>query len=203
MWELIDKGGFMMYPIILSSVVALAVVVERLIVFSKIRPLSRESMDEMVNLLEKNGADKAIKHLENEKSPVSDFYKVILMEKNEELSEKAAAAKGEDILFILNRKLTLLSVIGSLVPLMGLLGTVVGMIKVFSRVAAAGDMSDISILAGGIWEALMTTAAGMAVSIPVLMAYHYFSRNVEKRGHSMSQYGDLLVAAMRKAGIFS
>jgi hypothetical protein len=68
-----------------------------------------------------------------------------------------AALRGSDILFGLNKRLNVLAVLGSVLPLMGLLGTVLGMIKVFARVSEAGDAADIAMLAGGIWEALITT----------------------------------------------
>jgi len=92
----------------------------------------------------------------------------------------------------------MLSIAASVLPLMGLLGTVLGMIKVFSRVAQAGDAADISVLAGGIWEALLTTAAGMAIAIPVMLFYHFFKRSIEKIAHSMSQNGDKIIASFRK-----
>ena len=88
--------------------------------------------------------------------------------------------------------------LGSVTPLMGLLGTVIGMIKVFSRVAAAGEMSDISILAGGIWEALLTTAAGLAVAIPILFAHNYLERKLDKISHLMMQNAQKMIAAMNQ-----
>ncbi|MFO7735321.1 MAG: MotA/TolQ/ExbB proton channel family protein, partial [bacterium] len=112
-------------------------------------------------------------------------------------SERAASNAGADIIFFMNRRLTVLSVLGSLLPLMGLLGTVIGMIKVFSRVAAAGDLTDIGILAGGIWEALITTAAGMSVAIPTLMIYHFLERRIEKTSHRMRQEGERIIEMMR------
>jgi biopolymer transport protein ExbB len=82
---------------------------------------------------------------------------------------------------------------------MGLLGTVVGMIRVFSNVAAVGDVSDISVLAGGIWEALLTTAAGMAVAIPILLVYHWLSGKIDKVAFEMAHHGEEFIAAMRVA----
>jgi biopolymer transport protein ExbB len=202
MMEFIEKGGFMMYPIILSSVVALAVFVERLFVFSTIKMLNKENLREIFNSIEKNGSKQTLSLVESKKGIMSSFLTAILKEQSEELCEKAASTAGDDILFNLNRRLDLLSMLGTVTPLMGLLGTVVGMIKVFSRVAAAGDMSDISILAGGIWEALLTTAAGLAVAIPILFAHNYLERKVDKISHRMMQKAQKIVSLMRNSGAF-
>ena len=72
------------------------------------------------------------------------------------------------------------------------------MIKVFTKVANAGNAADISILAGGIWEALITTAAGMIIAIPVILIYHFFNRTIEKISHSMQQKVSRLIMILKK-----
>jgi len=201
MTELIEKGGFMMYPIMLSSVIALAVFIERLFVFASVKLPKKEISDEFFSSLEKEGVQGGISFISSWKGAFKDFLAAVLNEKSEEACEKAASSAGDDILFNLNRRLDFLSMLGSVTPLMGLLGTVIGMIKVFSRVAAAGEMSDISILAGGIWEALLTTAAGLAVAIPILFAHNYLERKLDKITHLMMQTAQKTVALM-KAGDF-
>lgn len=198
MAELIEKGGFMMYPIILSSIIALAVFIERILVFSKVRMISAGKLGEILDVLKNKGAGVAKDLLESEKGALKDFFSAVLEGDSEEASEKAASVAGDDILFELNRRLDFLSMLGSVTPLMGLLGTVIGMIKVFSRVAAAGEMSDISILAGGIWEALLTTAAGLAVAIPILFAHNYLERKLDKISHLMMQNAQKMIAAMNQ-----
>ncbi|MBR4531930.1 MotA/TolQ/ExbB proton channel family protein [bacterium] len=201
MTELIEKGGFMMYPIMLSSVIAFAVFIERLFVFASVKLPKKEISDEFLSSLEKDGVKGGISFISSWKGAFKDFLAAVLNEKSEESCEKAASSAGDDILFNLNRRLDFLSMLGSVTPLMGLLGTVIGMIKVFSRVAAAGEMSDISILAGGIWEALLTTAAGLAVAIPILFAHNYLERKLDKITHLMMQTAQKTVALM-KAGDF-
>lgn len=203
MIELIEKGGIMMYPIIFSSIIALAVILERMITFSQITLLEKEKLKEMYTLLEKGRTADVKNMLNAEKTPLKDFFLAIVSGKSELACEKDAATCGEDILFSLNRRLAVLSVLGSLVPLMGLLGTVIGMIKVFSNVATAGDISDISVLAGGIWEALITTAAGMAAAIPMLLSYHYLDGRIDKISHRMQQKGEKMLKIMRDRGIVS
>lgn len=203
MFELIEKGGIMMYPIMFTSMIVFAVAIERFIVFSKIKLLEKSKLKNMYDLLEEGKVKDVKEMLEAEKTPLSGYFMAIVSERSEDRCEKAAHLAGEEIIFQLNRRLSVLSVLGSLVPLMGLLGTVVGMIKVFSRVAAAGDMSDISILAGGIWEALVTTAAGMAVAIPTLLIYHYLERRIEKIAHRMQHKGEKIIEIMREHGSIS
>lgn len=201
MVEIIERGGIMMYPIILSSVIALAVIVERIFIFFiRTKFLEKEKISEMFQLAIDGDRDKALSLMKNENSIFAGLFISILNEKDQEGMEEAAGLSGEEILFYLGRRLKILSVLGSVLPLMGLLGTVLGMIKVFAKVASAGDAADIAILAGGIWEALITTAAGMAIAIPVILIYHYFIRTLEKISHSMQQKASRLILILKKQG---
>jgi biopolymer transport protein ExbB len=201
MIELIEKGGILMYPIILSSVICTAVMIERVyIFFIKTRFLEKETIAEMYSLVENGEKEKALALLENDKSVFAKLFISILSEKDSLNMEEAAVLAGEDILFYLGRRLNILSILGSILPLMGLLGTVFGMIKVFTRVANAGDAADIAILAGGIWEALITTAAGLIIAIPVMLVYHYFNRTLEKISHLMQQKSSRLIFILKKKG---
>jgi len=200
MLEIIEKGGIMMYPIIISSIIALAVIFDRAyIFFIKTKSIPKDSMDQMFDLVKKGKKSDAETIIESDPSVFSVLFLSIFRQNNPEDMEIAAVSAGDRILFSLSQRLSILSVIGSVVPLMGLLGTVLGMIKVFARVAHAGDAADITVLAGGIWEALITTAAGMAVAIPVMLIHHYFSRNIQKAAHSMQQDATMLIAGIKKS----
>lgn len=199
MIELFAKGGVMMYPILLSSVIATAVIIDRVyIFFIKTKFLEREKITEMFSLAEEGSWEKALLLMQNEKSIFADLFISVLKENSEHDMEEAALLSGDNILFYLKRRLYLLSVLGSALPLMGLLGTVLGMIKVFNKVANAGNAADISILAGGIWEALITTAAGMIIAIPVILTYHFFNRTIEKISHAMQQKVSRLIMVLKK-----
>ena len=190
-----------MYPIILASVIAIAVIIERTyIIFIRTKFLEKEKIKEMFNLVESGEKDKALSIMKNEESIFASLFVSVLEENNIEGMEDAAALSGDEILFYLGRRLGVLSVLGSVLPLMGLLGTVLGMIKVFARVASAGDAADIAILAGGIWEALITTAAGMMIAIPVILIYHYFVRTLEKISHVMQQKASKLIFSLKRYG---
>lgn len=199
--EIIERGGLMMYPIIFASVIAIAVIIERTyIIFIRTKFLEKEKIKEMFSLVESGEKDKALSLMKNEESIFASLFVSVLEEKNAEGMEDAAGLSGDEILFSLGRRLGVLSVLGSVLPLMGLLGTVLGMIKVFARVASAGDAADIAILAGGIWEALITTAAGMMIAIPVILISHYFVRTLEKISHVMQQKASKLIFSLKRYG---
>ncbi len=191
-----------MYPIIISSIIAVAVIIERIyIFFIRTKFLEKEKIKEMFHLAESGEIENALLLMKKEESIFASLFVSILEEKNRGEMEDAAELSGEEILFFLGRRLGVLSVLGSVLPLMGLLGTVLGMIKVFEKVASAGDAADIAILAGGIWEALITTAAGMMIAIPVILFYHYFVRNLEKISHLMQQKASSLISILKKNGV--
>jgi biopolymer transport protein ExbB len=200
MWELFEKGGIIMYPILASSILALAVIVERMIVLAK---TGIPDEKEIHNLCEKakNGLTKEVdKLLEAGRTPIHRVVAAVWRtEGDERAREKSAGVAGDLVLRHLNKRLRWLAILGSLVPLMGLLGTVLGMIRVFSNVAEAGDVSDISLLASGIWEALLTTAAGMSVAIPILLVFYWLSGKVDRVAFEMAHQGEAFIAALRAA----
>ena len=153
----------------------------------------------MITYAEQGDKKKAIAAIKEEDSVFKALFLSVLEEKDNNEMENAATIAGNDILFFLSKRLNTLSVLGSILPLMGLLGTVFGMIKVFSKVAQAGDAADITLLAGGIWEALITTAAGMAVAIPVVLVYHYFKRMIDWTAHAMQQKVSRLILILRRS----
>lgn len=201
MLELIDKGGFMMYPIIISSILAFAVILDRLYFFRiEYPPPGKEvtrRLFELIKTGETAGADAFVSGL---KTRFREYYLAILHEHDPEEREHAAEVAGDEVLYHLNRRLNLLNLIGAITPLMGLLGTVLGMIRVFSRVARVGSVTDIAVLAGGIWEALITTAAGMMVAIPVMIVCHYFQRCLSDTAHQMQQGGERLIKLLAGQG---
>jgi len=199
MWELFQKGGELMYPILGCSAFALAVIVERLVVLGATKlPGSRE-VEQMLAAACAGDAEEAAQLARKRKTPVHRVIRALAeTHGGEQAQEKAAGVAGDEVLRELNLRLPWLAILGSLVPLMGLLGTVVGMIRVFSRVAEAGDVSDITLLAGGIWEALLTTAFGLTVAIPILLAYHLLLGKVDRVAFAMRRAGERYLVAQRE-----
>jgi biopolymer transport protein ExbB len=192
--ELMGKGGIMMYPIFFASIIAFAIIIERLIFFKK----SKENPDEIL---------KAIKDLVNNKSPrttgsiqvnegpISRMLAVGAQAQKEPLwkVEEKLAVNGREEIQGLRKNLRGLEVIATISPLMGLLGTVMGMVKAFNKVAQYKGQVDPSLLAGGIWEALLTTAAGLAIAIPIVIMLNYFERTVESITILLEKYGQYLI----------
>jgi biopolymer transport protein ExbB len=200
MWELFEKGGFIMYPILASSILALAVIVERLIVLARTKVPDEKEVQVLCEKARKGLTKEVEKLIAAGKTPIHRIIGAVWRtEGDEHAREKSAGIAGDYVLRALNKRLQWLAILGSLVPLMGLLGTVLGMIRVFSNVAAAGDVSDISLLAGGIWEALLTTAAGMSVAIPILLVFYWLSGKVETVAFEMAHHGEAFIAALRVA----
>lgn len=193
--ELMGKGGVMMYPIFLASVIAVAIIIERLIFFKK----CKENPDDIFTAIkELVGSNKHIGGNDLKKSkdgPVSRMLEVGVKARKEprwKLEEKLTV-HGQEEISGLRKNLRVLEVIATISPLMGLLGTVIGMVKAFNKVAQYKGQVDPSLLAGGIWEALLTTAAGLALAIPVVILLNYFERKVESISFLLGKYGQYLV----------
>ena len=201
MWDLMDQGGWMMYPLLLTSLVVLTVIFERTyVILVQTKGISRETLTHLYELIKHGRLDEGRSLLAQHPSSFSAVFLAILNETDETHQEKAAAYTGDDLLFGLQRRLSILSAAGSLAPLMGLLGTVLGMIEVFANVASLGETANASMLAGGIWEALLTTATGMAIAIPALIAYHYLHRHVDDLAHRLQHDSGALIALLSPAG---
>ena len=193
--ELMGKGGVLMYPIFLASVIAGAIIIERLIFFKKCKEDPEEIFKAIKDLAE---SDKKIGFNDLKKSkegPVSRILEVGLKAHKEprwKLEEKLTV-HGQEEIRDLRKNLRGLEVIATISPLMGLLGTVIGMVKAFNKVAQYKGQVDPSLLAGGIWEALLTTAAGLALAIPVVIMLNYFERKVESISFLLGKYGQYLI----------
>jgi biopolymer transport protein ExbB len=182
---LLDKGGIMIWPILGFSILILAVILDRLLAMTTFRMVSQSVLSRVKKLVAKGQDAEAKALLENEGPGSSALFLAILSVTGKTRREQAASRAGETLLFGLGRRLPVLSAGAAAAPLMGLLGTVLGMIDVFSRVSNAPGGVDIALLADGIWQALLTTAAGLGVAIPALLAYHFLIRFQDKIGFRM------------------
>lgn len=197
MMELLERGGVMMYPILLCSVIALAIIIERFYVISLQTPLpDPDKVNDIFQLGLTGNIKAALAILDSEHSPIKNLLLAILSESGEKYQERAASLVGNEILFTLRTRLSILFSISSIAPLMGLLGTVFGMIEVFSNVSDMQGATDPTLLASGIWTALLTTAAGMSVAIPSALVYHYLDRKIKNIAHRMQYDGNKLIAIL-------
>ena len=188
MFELLKAGGFLIWPILLCSVVALAIVIER---FSSLRTSTvapPELIERVGKLLKKGSIDSKIINELEEHSPLGRVLAAGLKNPNQHrvVVKEAVEEAGRHVVHDLEKHLQTLGTIAAITPLLGLLGTVIGMIKVFSAITTFG-VGDPQALAEGISEALVTTAAGLSVGIPSLMFHRYFRGKVNELTVDMEQ----------------
>ena len=195
MFKFIMKGGFLMWPILLCSVISVTIILERLYKLHRARIKIPNILSRVKNLLKEGKSDEALKLCESVNDPVAHILAIgiRIRKRSIEEQEKMISRAGSRIIRQLEKNLRGLATIGNITPLLGLLGTVTGMIKAFIKIQELGGRVDASVLAGGIWEALITTAAGLSVAIPTLVAYHYFESKVDNIGARMKDgAGELL-----------
>ncbi len=169
-----------MLPIILCSVVAVAIIGERFWALKQEKVVPNNLVAQVWQLHQKRELNgERIKLLRNS-SPLGRILAagLINMQHEREVMKEAIEETGRQVVLELERFLNTLGTIASITPLLGLLGTVIGMIKVFTAITAQG-VGNPTVLAGGISEALITTAAGLSVAIPSLMFYRYFRGRVD------------------------
>ncbi|MBN1363256.1 MAG: MotA/TolQ/ExbB proton channel family protein [Syntrophaceae bacterium] len=187
MFEFFLKGGILMWPILLCSVISITIILERVYRFYRARPKVPNILARTKRLLQEGKADEALKFCEGVSGPIPHILAIGIHIRNRSLEEKEKliARAGSRIIRQFDRNLRGLAIIGNITPLLGLLGTVTGMIKAFMKIQELGGRVDASVLAGGIWEALITTAFGLSIAIPTLVAYHYFEGRVDNLGSQM------------------
>lgn len=185
-WDFVVKGGPVMIPIGVCSLVALTVIIERLLSLRRGRIIPPDFRPALTGLLDNAGADrreKALDYCQKHGTPIAAIFGAGIKKLGEpvELVERYIQETGQREILKLRKYLRTLSVIAAIAPLLGLLGTILGMIKAFETVAASGEaLGRTELLAKGIYEAMITTAGGLIVTIPVVIAYHWFSARVER-----------------------
>ena len=185
--DLIFKGGPVMLILLGLSIISLTIILIKLIQFLKSDLHKINKIEPALKLISQNKITEAKKILNNILHPASKIILVMLDSKNlsEEDTEDQISVEGEKELRNLEFLLKPLEVISNIAPLLGLLGTVIGMINAFSKLENAGSRVDPAILAGGIWEALLTTAFGLIVAIPALAAFYWLDGRVDKTREEM------------------
>jgi len=169
------KGGILVIPILFCSIIALTIVLERLYRFRKLRIKNPDLIIMVKKALNEKGIDEALFIVENSKNPLGRVLKegIKKYQAGKKEMERAMTFAAEKEIRELEKYLPALSTIGDVAPLLGLLGTVTGMIKAFMVIERLGGKVNASVLAGGIWEAMLTTALGLSVAIPTIVAHNY------------------------------
>ena len=175
------KGGVVMYPLLLTSVLAGAYIIERLFTFQFAKIDARKFTDRIVELVKAGKRGEAIEECKKTRGPIAAVFKAVLerADRGVAAAEKAAANSGAVELAFLERGLIVLASVSTVAPILGFLGTVTGMIRAFEGIARAGEVKP-TVVASGISEALITTATGLAIAFPVLIMYNYFTSRIDR-----------------------
>lgn len=197
MVEIVSSGGWLMLPIILCSIVAIAIIIERFWTLNTARITPKYVLAQVWTWLKNNELDSSKLRELRLSSPLGQILAAGLLNSKYgrhamiDSIEQAAAQVVHDM----ERYLNALGTIAAVTPLLGLLGTVVGMIRVFSEIMLEGT-GNANALAGGISEALITTAAGLTVAIPTFMFHRFFMRKVDSLVLTLEQESIKLVDAL-------
>ena len=183
-------GGWMMWPLALVSIMVTAIIIERFLLFSSC-PFPSGDFTERLE-----------KAVEGDTAPLLEALGNVallkrfagIMAGSHANREASLRIEGEAVVRKLEKHLSMLSILARLAPLMGLLGTVLGMISTFSEIANAQAGVNMNQLAGGIWQALITTAAGLVIAIPALFFLHHFQSRVNAVASALSEAANAMLS---------
>lgn len=184
MFGMIFKGGPVMYPIIFCSIIAFAIILERSYHLRSAKIDTKKFMDQIVAVLRRNKIMDAVKMCDETPGPIAHILKAGILKHDRPKSEIKEAIEEAGLYEVprMEKNLPILSTIAHISPLLGLLGTVTGMVRCFQVIQEKStSLNPVSPgdLAGGIWQALITTVAGLTVAIPTYVAYNYLVNRVD------------------------
>jgi biopolymer transport protein ExbB len=200
LFELVQAGGWLMIPILLCSVIAAAISVERFWTLRADQVAPRNLLAQVWTWIKNNEMDnKRLRELKNG-SPLGQILAagITSHRKGRNAMKESIEEVANHVVHELERYLNTLGTVAAITPLLGLLGTVIGMIKVFTAIRLEGT-GNAAVLAGGISEALITTAAGLTVAIPSLFFYRFFQRKVDELVIYMEQEALKLVEVLNSS----
>lgn len=182
MIEFLSRGGVLVVPILLCSVLALAIFAERIVRFARIRSRGEGLAEKVAMHLAMGDEETAMKMSKESNSPMGRVltHAIAAIEMDREMLETVIVNATEAEVRDLSHYIQALATIGNIAPLLGLLGTVIGMIKAFMVIQQMGGTVNAAVLAGGIWEAMLTTALGLAVALPTMVAHSYLVSRVDR-----------------------
>jgi len=197
LFELVQAGGWLMIPILLCSVVAAGISVERLWTLRAEQVAPRDLLTQVWSWIRNNEMDSSRLREVKSGSPLGQILVagITSHRRGRDVMKESIEEVANQVVHELERYLNTLGTVAAITPLLGLLGTVIGMIKVFTAIQLEGT-GNAAVLAGGISEALITTAAGLTVAIPSLFFHRYFQRKVDELVIYMEQEALKLVEVL-------
>ena len=203
--QMFHEGGWMMYPIALCSFVLTVFCFERLIALRGGRVIPRPFVRRLIEQLQQQQIEKeeALELCERNPSPIAQIFVAAVKKYGRPAVEveQSVLDSGERVTYQLRRHLRLLNAISNVSPLLGLLGTVLGMIEAFNAISTQEAMGRPELLAGGIGHAMLTTAAGLLVAIPAYLAYMYFLGRTDRLVMEMDVYAQQVIDAISAEGL--
>lgn len=192
--DLFIAGGPFMYPLLLSLLIGIAVTVERFMSYKKVKINVGPFLEKMGGFIRRGDVRGAADLCERTRGPVAAIMHAGLLrhDKGLEAVEKAVESSGGIEMAYLEKGIVVLASVSSIAPMLGFLGTVSGMIRAFGEIAAAKNV-EASLVAGGIQEALITTATGLSIAIPIQMSHNYFISRIGKFVVDMEEASIFLV----------
>jgi biopolymer transport protein ExbB len=180
-YELIARGGVLMWPILLCSIIVLTIIIERFLALRRADVDAREFMDTMRQVLRQDRIQEALEQCDESKAPIARIMKAGILKHNRPKDDIREAIEDAARFEVprLERYLSGLATCATVAPMLGLLGTVQGMIKCFAQIQNKRGQVSPADLAEGIGNALVATAAGLVVAIPALIVYNYFVTRVQ------------------------
>jgi biopolymer transport protein ExbB len=181
MLEILSKGGILVIPIVFCSVLVFGIFFERIIRYAINRSRGKDIENKVAGLMEAGDTQAALVLSQKSNSPMGRVLTKAIGAKDlkNRMLESVIVNAVETEVRELSAYLQTLATIGNIAPLLGLLGTILGMIKAFMVIQQMGGKVNAAVLAGGIWEAMLTTALGLAVALPTMVAHSYLLSRVE------------------------
>ncbi|MDA0709550.1 MAG: MotA/TolQ/ExbB proton channel family protein [bacterium] len=197
-WELFAQGGLMMYPLTVCSVLAVAIALERGFALRRSKIIRPEIVSVIENIHGPEDIGLALSVCKQYVGPFASVMRAGLDNRTLPMDEirESILDQGRQEMGALQKGLVILETVASVSPLLGLLGTVLGMIRVFKDVSEVG-VGQGNLLAGGIAEAILTTAAGLFIAIPALVCYNFYSSRVESMVLEIEKYANTLLKKLR------
>ena len=196
--EMFFKGGIIMYPILLCSFIMVYIAVERLLVLRKAQVDVGQFMMKVRSIFQKGDVNAVLAFCSQKDAPIANIVRrgVVKSDLGDEKVRQAVEDAGKEEVYFLEKRLSLLASIAGIAPMLGFLGTVTGMVSAFQRIEGLGGLVNPSDLAGGIWEALLTTIFGLVIGIAAYALYNYYVTRVARFVHEMevttTEFLDLL-----------
>ncbi|MCK5385828.1 MAG: MotA/TolQ/ExbB proton channel family protein [Gammaproteobacteria bacterium] len=195
MFEILDKGGPVVWILLCYSIIALAIVLERYLHFIRMGHLPQGFILQLQEALSKNKLSSLIAELRGPEAAVISGLHLAYQQGVQDLV-RTATRIGSQELQRMERGFRTLGLLGDTAPLLGLFGTITGMIKAFMVIEQAGGKVDAQALASGIWEAMVTTGVGLAVALPILFLLHWLESLAARRTNAMHHYASLVIESL-------